>query len=67
MTLVRKFRPGYEPTLNYYRVKRVTSETTYDISRTVADLGYVPDDRLERQIGEIAAWYRREKKDGFIQ
>jgi nucleoside-diphosphate-sugar epimerase len=67
MTIVRKFRPRYEPTLTYYRIKRITTETTYDISRTVADLGYVPDDRTERQIGEIVAWYLQEKKDGFIK
>jgi nucleoside-diphosphate-sugar epimerase len=67
MTIVRKFRPRYEPILNYYRIKRVTTETTYDISRTVEELGYVPDDRLERQIGEILAWYLQEKKNGFIK
>ena len=67
MATVRKFRSRYEPMLTYYRIKRVTSETTYDISRTVADLGYAPDDRTERQIGETVAWYLQEKKDGFIK
>lgn len=67
MALVRKFRPRYQPVLNYYRIKRVTTETTYDISRTVDELGYVPDDRLEHQIGEIVDWYRQEKKNGFIK
>jgi nucleoside-diphosphate-sugar epimerase len=67
MALVRKLRPRYTPVLNYYRIKRVTTETTYDISRTVEELGYAPDDHLERQIGEIVDWYRQEKKDGFIK
>jgi nucleoside-diphosphate-sugar epimerase len=67
MATVRKLRPRYEPKLTYYRIKRITTETTYDISRTVADLGYAPDDRTERQIGEIVAWYLQEKKDGFIK
>jgi nucleoside-diphosphate-sugar epimerase len=67
MTLVRKLRRRYQPMLTYYRIKRVTTETTYDISRTVEELGYAPDNRLERQIGEIVAWYRQEKKDGFIK
>jgi nucleoside-diphosphate-sugar epimerase len=66
MSGVRKVRRGYEPTLTYYRIKRVVTETTYDISRTVADLGYRPDDDLDRQTQEIVDWYLRERKDGFI-
>ncbi|MCK7476646.1 MAG: hypothetical protein M0C28_03110 [Candidatus Moduliflexus flocculans] len=41
--------PRFEGKLNYYRVRRVTSETTYDISRTVAELGYRPDDDFASQ------------------
>jgi nucleoside-diphosphate-sugar epimerase len=67
MAVVRKFRRRYQPMLTYYRIKRVTTETTYDISRTVAELGYAPDDRLEQQIEAIVAWYRQEKKNGFIK
>jgi 2-alkyl-3-oxoalkanoate reductase len=63
---VHRLIPGFTPKLNYYRVKRVTTETTYDISRTVADLGYAPDDRFEDQTREMVAWYYQEKKDGFI-
>ncbi len=63
----KRIRPRYEPTLTYYRVKRVVTETTYDISRTVADLGYRPDDDWERQVEEILVWYRRERRDGFIE
>jgi 2-alkyl-3-oxoalkanoate reductase len=65
-TLVHRLFPAFTPKLNYYRVKRVTTETTYDISRTVADLGYVPDDRFEDQAREMVAWYYKEKEDGFL-
>ena len=61
---VQWLRPSFSPLLTYYRVRRITTETTYDISQTIADLGYQPDDRTERQFDEIVAWYVREKKHG---
>jgi nucleoside-diphosphate-sugar epimerase len=61
---IQKLRPRFSPLLTYYRVRRITTETTYDISRTVADLGYQPDDRTETQLDEIVAWYLRDKRDG---
>jgi nucleoside-diphosphate-sugar epimerase len=64
---VKKIRPRCEPLLTYYRVKRVTTDTTYDITDTIRDLGYRPDDRTDAQIAEIVAWYLKEKKDGFIK
>jgi nucleoside-diphosphate-sugar epimerase len=67
MSGVKKIRRRYDPPLNYYRIRRVVTETTYDISRTVADLGYRPDNDLDGQIREIVDWYLREKNDGFIK
>ncbi len=58
--------PRFEPKLNYYRVRRVTSETTYDISKTLAELGYAPDDDFESQFAGIVDWYRKEKADGRL-
>jgi len=58
--------PRFVPEVNYYRIRRITTETTYDISRTIADLGYQPDDQIERQIDEIVVWYLREKKNGYF-
>jgi nucleoside-diphosphate-sugar epimerase len=55
--------PRFERKINSYRLERVTSETTYDISRTVADLGYEPDDDWASQFAEIVAWYKKEKVD----
>ena len=56
--------PGFSPALTYYRIRRITTETTYDISSTIADLGYQPDDDFEKQLDETVAWYLREKKNG---
>ena len=61
---MQRIRPRFVPEVNYYRVRRITTETTYDISQTIVDLGYQPDDRTERQIDEIVAWYLREKENG---
>ncbi len=58
--------PRFERKLNYYRVRRVSSETTYDISKTIADLGYAPDDDFERQFAEIVAWYKKERACGWL-
>jgi len=57
---------GFESKLNPYRARRVTSETTYDISRTIAELGYTPDDDLAKQFAEIVAWYKKEKSAGRL-
>jgi nucleoside-diphosphate-sugar epimerase len=56
--------PRMERELNYYRIKRITTETTYDISRTVSELGYDPDDDFGRQFAEVVAWYQEEKARG---
>ncbi len=66
METVHRIRPAYDPKLTVYRIRRVTTETTYDISRTIADLGYTPDDDYVRQIAETMAWYREERAHGHI-
>ncbi len=58
--------PRYEGRINPYRIRRITTETTYDISKTVAELGYAPDDDLERQFAAILAWYKKEKACGWL-
>jgi nucleoside-diphosphate-sugar epimerase len=56
--------PRFEAKINRYRIRRITTETTYDISATVAALGYVPDDDYETQFAGIVEWYKKEKSDG---
>lgn len=63
---VQRVLPRYVPEINYYRIRRITTETTYDISQTIAELGYRPDDQTEKQITAIVAWYLKEKANGHI-
>jgi nucleoside-diphosphate-sugar epimerase len=65
--LRKKLQPGYYAELSQYRIRRITTETTYDISRTVDELGYCPDNDTERQIRAIVDWYLEEKKKGHIR
>ena len=64
--LLHRVYPRFKQELNYYRIRRITTETTYDISRTVAELGYRPDDDNERQFAEIVAWYKKERECGRL-
>jgi nucleoside-diphosphate-sugar epimerase len=67
MQLIHKIVPKYEPPLTRYRIRRITTPTIYDISKTISELGYKPDNQMERQIEEIVAWYRKERDHGFIK
>ncbi|OGD25711.1 MAG: hypothetical protein A2Y56_13805 [Candidatus Aminicenantes bacterium RBG_13_63_10] len=58
--------PRYRPTLSRYRIKRATNHTTYDITRTVSELGFRPDQDIRRQIESIVAWYLEEEKNGYL-
>jgi nucleoside-diphosphate-sugar epimerase len=64
---LHKIRPGFDPEITRYRIKRITTETTYDISKTVAELGYAPDNRTDIQIDRIVSWYLGERARGFIR
>lgn len=54
--------PGFVPPVNRYRIKRITSHSTYDISKILKVLDYKPDNRTDYQIKEIVSWYLREKE-----
>lgn len=49
------------PLASFYPVARVARDTSYDISRTRAELGYEPEHDLDRQLGEVVGWYLAEK------
>jgi nucleoside-diphosphate-sugar epimerase len=59
--------PGFRPELTRYRIRRITNDTTYDISRTVVELGYNPDNNTAEQIKRIVDWYFEERKKGYIK
>lgn len=59
--LIKRLFPGFIPPINLYRIRRITTATTYDLSRTIEELDYDPDDDYPRQFAAIVAWYREEK------
>ena len=50
--------PGFRPALNFYRVRRITTQTTYDMSATQRELGYESDDDYRALFDRIVAWYK---------
>lgn len=59
-----KLNPRFVADVSFYRIKRITTTTTYDISNTIADLGYHPDNDVDAQIRAVVAWYLADKKRG---
>lgn len=64
MRAIHAFVPSFEAILTWYRVSKVGRSTSYDISKTIAELGYQPDQDLQRQLESIIEWYGREKASG---
>lgn len=64
--LRRKLNPRFVPEVSFYRIKRITTDTSYDISSTTSELGYRPDNDLDTQLEAILSWYREEKKKGRV-
>ena len=54
---LRRFLPWARPPGTAYRFRRATNNTTYDISATVRDLGYCPDEDVAAQLGVTCQWY----------
>ena len=54
---LRRFLPWARPPVTAYRFRRATNNTTYDISATVRDLGYCPDEDVAAQLGATCQWY----------
>lgn len=67
MKIIQKIIPSYESPLTNYRLKRITSNTNYDISKTIEELNYSPENDIEKQFGAIADWYLAEKNAGYIK
>lgn len=59
--LLKRLLPGFRPPLNYYRIRRITSQTTYDVGDTLADLGYECDEDYAGLFRSIVDWYKAEK------
>jgi nucleoside-diphosphate-sugar epimerase len=55
--------PGFKPSINYYRIRRITAQTTYDLTETYRDLDYQPEDDYRSQFQAIVDWYTQERED----
>lgn len=67
MKAIERVVPSYKSPLTPYRLKRITSHTNYDISKTIQELNYVPENDIEKQFAEIVDWYLDEKAAGYIK
>jgi nucleoside-diphosphate-sugar epimerase len=67
MQLLHALAPGLRlPLASIYPVTKLGRDTTYDISRTRDELGYHPEQDVERQIDAVVRWYQAEKAAGRI-
>lgn len=55
----RLVNPDFVPSMTRYRVLRLTTDTSYDITETVAELDYHPDEDEEAQLATITDWFLR--------
>lgn len=62
LELAKRVVPGFKPSINYYRIRRITAQTTYDLTETYRDLDYQPDDDYRGQFQAIVDWYKRERE-----
>jgi len=63
LELIKRLFPRFKPSINYYRIRRITTQTTYDLSKTYRDLDYDPDDDYISQFRAIVDWYKQEKAE----
>ena len=62
LELARRLIPRLDPPINFYRIRRITTQTTYDMGKTLRELGYNSDDDYRTQFAQIVAWYHAEKR-----
>jgi len=58
--------PRFKPDLTLYRIKRVTSNTSYDISKMIDELGVFPEKDYTKELDIIVDWYLEEKSKNRI-
>jgi len=67
MKIIHFIVPSFKPSLTFYRIRRITTHTSYDISKTIKELNYTPDKNTEKQLNSIVDWYLAEKTAGYIK
>ncbi len=66
MKIIHSIVPSFEPSLTLYRSRRITTHTSYDISKTIKELNYAPDKNTKKQLNSIVDWYLTEKNSRHI-
>jgi nucleoside-diphosphate-sugar epimerase len=62
LELIKRLVPSFKPPINYYRIRRITAQTTYDLSETIRDLDYQPEEDYDRQFRAIVEWYKQQQE-----
>jgi nucleoside-diphosphate-sugar epimerase len=62
MEVLKRLVPVFKPSINYYRIRRITAQTTYDLTKTYRDLDYSPENDYKSQFRAIVDWYKRERE-----
>jgi|YNPMSStandDraft_2_1061718.scaffolds.fasta_scaffold00336_2 UDP-glucose 4-epimerase len=65
--LFHKIFPSFKPSITPYRITRITTNTSYDISETIKDLKITPHTNYEEDLEEIYNWYMKFKKIGKLK
>ncbi|MCX8058416.1 MAG: NAD(P)-dependent oxidoreductase [Spirochaetes bacterium] len=60
--ILHKIFPSFKPSLTPYRITRITSNTSYDISETIKDLKINIYTNYEKYLEEIYQWYLKTKE-----
>jgi nucleoside-diphosphate-sugar epimerase len=63
LELIKRVCPGFKPSINFYRIRRITTQTTYDLSKTIRELDYKPDDDYKSQFKAIVDWYKQDRAE----
>ena len=67
MKIIHFIVPTFKPSLTFYRIRRITTHTSYDVSKTIKELNYTPDKNVEKQLNLIVDWYLKEKTLGHTK
>ncbi len=64
--LIHRIFPNFKPSLTPYRITRITSNTSYDISEAIKDLKLTIIDDYEKDLEDIYRWYIEVKGNSQI-
>ena len=66
LLILYRILPVFDPQITPYRIKRITTNTSYDISSLIESLGFTPETNYEKELDKILKWYLYEKNSGSL-